>query len=278
MDNTWMLFTTLLPQWLRDSLEQIPEAASELRQLRLRLGQVPLGDFPDGRRELSQRKAVPEDLDCVLGRASGYGAYSSLGLHQGYITASGGHRVGVCGTAVVKDGQVTGMRSITSLCIRVARDYPGCGEGLVEKLCGSALLLGAPGSGKTTLLRDLSRQLGKSESVTVVDERGELFPQGMDAQGVDVLAGCPKAKGLDMLLRTMCPQTIALDEITRPEDCRSLLDAAGCGVRLLATAHGRTRQDLQRRPVYRQLLEAELFDQLVLVRRPGVYELEGMVQ
>lgn len=278
MEHGWTRFLELLPPWLREAVDRHPGAETQLRQLRLRVKQPPAGDFPGGCRVMAARSVTGEDLECVLGRASGYGAYSCIGLNQGYISAPGGHRVGVCGTAVVKDGAVTGMREVTSVCIRVARDYPGCAAKVMPGLWGSALLLGVPGSGKTTLLRDVCRQLAKTAAVAVADERGELFPEGMDRLGVDVLTGCDKARGVDMLLRTMSPQVIAVDEITRAEDCRRLLEAAGCGVRLLATAHGRDRLDLRRRPVYRELLEAGIFDRLVLVNGPGKYETEGFIQ
>ena len=68
-----------------------------------------------------------------------------------------------------------------------------------------------------------------------------------------------------MLLRNMNPQWIAVDEITAPADVQALEQAAYCGVRLLATAHGADLEDLRRRPVYRQLMAAGVFRTIVVL-------------
>ena len=150
---------------------------------------------------------------------------SAATLAQGYITAPGGHRIGVCGEAVIKEGQLTGIRSIRSLCIRVARDFPGLSNGV--HFSGQAMLiLGAPGWGKTTLLRDLARRLASDITVAVVDERQELFPPGFqEGRRMDILFGCPKRQGIETMLKTMTPDCIAVDEITSQEDCAAVLEA-----------------------------------------------------
>ena len=63
------------------------------------------------------------------------------------------------------------------------------------------------------------------------------------------------------------PQVLAVDEITAPEDVAALCAAAGCGVTVLATAHGENREDLLRRAVYAPLWERGLFRRLVTIRR-----------
>lgn len=45
--------------------------------------------------------------------------------------------------------------------------------------------------------------------------------------------------------------------------------AAGCGVTLLATAHGGSLADLRRRPLYRELLDAGIFQAFVFLTRKG---------
>lgn len=144
----------------------------------------------------------------------------------------------------------------------------------------STLILAPPGMGKTTLLRDLIRALSSGEGcpphrVSLADERGEVaalyrgVPQLDVGPGTDVMEGCPKAMALMLLLRGMGPQVLAADEITAPEDVKALLTAAGCGVSLLATAHGESREDLRRRPLYRPLLEEGIFRRLVLIDGQG---------
>ena len=131
--------------------------------------------------------------------------------------------------------------------------------------------------GKTTLLRDLIRCLSTGvwinpKRVGVADERGELGVGSLRAflgPRVDVLAYCPKAAALRMLLRGMSPQVLAADEITDPQDIRAMEQAAGCGVTLLATAHGGSLEDLRRRPLYRELLDAGIFQAFVFLTRQG---------
>ena len=175
---------------------------------------------------------------------------------------------------------MTGIRDVTSLCIRVARDFHGISRG-ADPL-GSVLIIGSPGSGKTTFLRDMIRarsDLGRG-SVAVVDEREEIFPYWNGepcfpaGKGTDVLRGCGKEQGVECVLRTMGPAAIAVDEITARADCRGLLQAGWCGVRLLATVHGADRRDLTRRRVYRPILDCGLFDTLVILGQDKSFRTE----
>ena len=185
--------------------------------------------------------------------------------------------MGLCGKTIVKDGQVLGFRALDSLCIRVARDIPGLAPKNAAEL-GSILILGAPGWGKTTLLRDLARRIADDCVISVVDERGELYPEGFQrGKRMDVLYGFPKPRGMDMVLRTMGPDYIAVDEITADADCAGLIQAANCGVRLIATAHASGIQDLKRRPIYRSLLDSQVFQAIVLLKKDKSYRVERVV-
>ena len=140
----------------------------------------------------------------------------------------------------------------------MARDIRGIALGLSTDR--DLLILGPPGSGKTTLLRDYVRILSRTMAVAVVDERGEIFPEGFSrGMGMDVLTGLKKAKGTDMVLRSMGPEVIAMDEVTEEGDCAALLAAARCGVGLVATAHAASVRDLIERTVYRPLAQSGLF-------------------
>ena len=269
----WKEFLAILPAWLRQEVDG--QGREDLQELRLRLGSPPELVMPGGT-EVSQRKITRDDLSFCINTASRYSPWSAATMAEGYITAPGGHRIGICGEAICKDGQVTGIREVTSLCIRVARDFPGIGK-LALDLRGSILILGAPGWGKTTLLRDMARQLAALGPVAVVDERRELFPEGFDRTGsLDILTGCPKAQGLDMVLRTMGPRYIALDEITAEEDCRGLIQAANCGVTLLATAHAGSSRDFRARRIYWPLVEQRIFQNLVVLHRDKTCTVERM--
>ena len=236
----------ILPQRLRK------EPFDDVRELRLRAGQAPRLITMGGIRDLSG-PVQEEELRYVINAASRYSPWNASSMKYGYLTAPGGHRIGVCG-----EWEGEGLQRISSLCIRVARDVRGIALGL--PIDRDLLILGPPGSGKTTLLRDHIRILSRTMAVAVVDERGEIFPEGFSrGMGTDVLTGLKKAKGTDMVLRSMGPEVIAMDEVTEESDCAALLAAARCGVRLVATAHAASVRDLIERTVYRPLAQSGLF-------------------
>lgn len=274
----WQEFIRLVPHHFRDELNH--SGKDRLQELRLRVGQ-PAKMVLGAENIVLERSATLEDLHYVINTASQYSPWASTSVRRGYITAAGGHRIGLCGDCVVHEGSVTGIHHPTSLCIRVARDFPGIAV-KAANISGSALIIGPPGSGKTTFLRDLIRQhaaLGAG-SISVVDERGELFPSAGDTYcfstgaNTDILTGCPKAHGIDMVLRTMSPQCIAVDEITEESDCRSLIAAAWSGVDLLATAHAATVEDLMTRTVYRPLVSTNLFPTVIVMTKDKLWSVE----
>jgi len=271
----WKELLSILPSWLAQEVDMLREEM--LQELRLRLGQPPQLILKDNILWL-HRKVTADDLNFCINTASRYSPWAAQSSAHGYITAPGGHRIGLCGTAVVHDGNMTGIRTVTSLCIRVARDFPGIAQ-RYSSFSGSILIIGPPGSGKTTLLRDLIRQISMKQTVAVVDERCELFPPGsfMHGKAVDILSGCPKTTGINTLLRTMGPETIAVDEITSPDDCTALLQAGWCGVRLLATAHASSVSDLRQRPLYNPLINKHLFEYILTMHRDKTLYEERMI-
>ena len=252
---------SVLPQRLRS------ERYDDVQEIRLRLGKLPRLVTRNGWRDVEG--AVEErDLSFVLNAASRYSPWTAGSMKDGYLTAPGGHRIGVCG-----EGAGEGITAVSSLCIRVARDVRGIASGLPTE--DSLLILGPPGSGKTTLLRDLIRLCSRNAMVSVVDERRELFPEDFSrGENTDVLCGVDKPRGIDMVLRSMGPQVIAMDEVTSQHDCEALLRAAWCGVRLLATAHADSVRDLRERIVYRPLVKTGLFTKAAVLDRHRTWHLE----
>lgn len=269
----WESLLELLPQWMRRETDRLGrESATELR---LRLGQAP--EIVMGEKSCALGQTVEEtDIRFCLNVATQYSPWAAGTGAQGYLSLPGGHRMGLCGDMVVQNGKPTGFREVRSLCIRVARDFPGIGS-RASPSWGSVLILGPPGWGKTTLLRDIVRTLACTNAVSVVDERGELFPPGFQTgRHTDILRYCGKTQGIDMVLRAMGPSYIAADEITAPEDCCAMLQAQGCGVKLLATAHAFDAADLKSRIVYRPLLENKVFQTLIQLHRDKSYTVERM--
>lgn len=280
MRCAWQAYLNLLPVWMRQAVDKYGK--DSLQELRLRLGQVPELITTAGSIWLTQA-IKREDLSFCVNAASRYSPWSSGTAAQGYITAPGGHRLGLCGQATVSGQQMTGISNISSLCLRVARDFPGIAQ-KASGISGSILIIGPPGIGKTTLLRDLIRlrsEQGKG-SIAVVDERGELFPVVQDkhcfppGKRTDILTGCKKAEGIEVVLRCMGPSCIALDEITAKEDCEALIHAGWCGVSLLATAHASDKLDLYEREVYKPLTRSGLFKTLLILQPDKSWKAERM--
>ena len=267
----------ILPVWIRQVLQEGDMNA--VQEVRLRVGQPLRICTGFHTNNLGVRKVQKEDLDHCINMASRYSPWSVQSLSQGYLTAVGGHRIGICGQIQTEHGLPKGYAEVSSLCIRIARDIPEAARHLGGKR-GSILLIGPPGSGKTTLLRDLIRQkANRGANVCVLDQRGELFPQGefLENASVDVLWNCPKAQAIEIGLRVMRPDYIALDEITGVDDCKALMEAGGCGVELLATAHARSLEDLYHRPIYKALVERKLFHWVVILQPDKSFRAERML-
>lgn len=265
----------LLPDVYGQQLREME--LNRLEELRMGCGRPLRLRYAGQERELWPA-AEPDMIEDVIRRACKQSIYAYADtIRQGYVTVEGGHRIGICGY-----GSGETIRAPSSINIRVARQVIGCANELLGTMTGSTLILGPPGSGKTTLLRDAVRQLSDKRrcSVGLVDERGELsaciggVPQLQIGTRTDVLINVSKATAVMMLLRTMNPVWIALDEITAPVDLEAMEQASYCGVKLLATAHASDMEDLHKRPLYKKLMKTGVFRHAVLLRQDKSYTIE----
>jgi stage III sporulation protein AA len=238
----------------------------------------------------------PSKEDCVklIDLLSNHSLYTmEEQLRRGFITVRGGHRVGLAGKVVLDKGSIRHIRDITCFNIRIAREIPNISTSILPYLLDMSsrsvhqtLIVSPPQQGKTTLLRDLARLISYGTlmpsfpwsglKVAIVDERSELaacvngIPSFDTGPRTDVLDACPKAEGMMMMIRSMSPDVIVVDEIGSDQDARSIHEAMYAGIRVLATAHGRDIEDILRKPVLRELLDQQLFTRIVVLgRRSG---------
>lgn len=243
--------------------------------------------------ENSKQAYLPSaiDITSAMELFSGYSLYAFEDeLSNGFITIEGGHRIGITGKTIVENGSVKTIKNISGLNIRISHEVVGCADRIIKYICkgnevNHTLIISPPGCGKTTLLRDIIRQLSDNcgQTVGVVDERSEIAGcyMGVVQNDVgirtDVLDRCPKATGMLMLIRSMSPDVIAVDEIGKNEDIYAMEDIINSGVRLLCTVHGRGIEDIKIKPVLKTLIEKNIFQRfIVLSCKHGVGSIEGV--
>ena len=278
----------LLPERLSIAAMDISrERMASVEEIRLRSGREMHLTLPEGEFPLPQTRVIGEDLEQVLDRVTEFSRYTAEEtIRMGFATARGGFRIGICGTVVSVGERSEAIRDISSLVIRIPREREDIARPLLPRLLVdgkfvNTLIVSPPGGGKTTLLRDLVRLLSDGTElcapmrVSLVDERGEIaaMHRGIAQLSVgsqtDVMDACPKNLAVPMLLRSMTPQVIALDEIAQQQDVEALCAASGCGVILLATVHAPSWEELSRRPNLSPLLDGVLFERAIIISGQG---------
>ena len=270
----------------------------KLYEIRLRVGRPLFLTYDGGECFLRNRGEEPyvvtqEDLKETLEYVTGYSLYAyEEEIRQGFISVQGGHRVGVTGKVILDGGKIRGMKYISCINVRLAHEIQGCAEEVMPYIqtkdwVAHTLIISPPRCGKTTLLRDIIRQISNGregipgQTVGVVDERCELagcyqgVPQNDVGMRTDVLDGCPKAEGMQMLIRSMSPSVVAVDELGREEDFRAVEAVIHCGCKLIATAHGNSLEDVLAQPFFQKLVEERVFERYILLgkrERAGIIE------
>ncbi len=276
----------LLPKNIQGQLLRMPpEILLKSEELRIRIDR-PIEVIISGEPHFIPYEVSRQDAEQLLSHLSQFSLYTlEEELKRGYITIAGGHRVGLAGKVILEQGMVKAIRDISSFNIRIARQKIGVAESLIPYLYNDVwqhtLIIGAPQTGKTTILRDIARIMSigikslhiPARKVGIIDERSEIagcvhgVPQLEFGVRVDILDGCPKAEGMMMMIRSMSPDILVVDEIGRPEDSMAVLEAVNAGIKLISTTHGHTFEDIQKRPFLADLLSQNVFERFIEIQR-----------
>lgn len=269
--------------------EVTEEYGAGLEEIRARIGQSM--EFCYGNGQVKRLGEIGKrEMEEFLNYLSGYSLYAfEEEIRQGFFTIEGGHRVGLTGHTSCdmagrgKEGQILSVRDISGVNLRVAHEQKGCARNLVPLLwqegsLRNTLIFARPGAGKTTYLRDCIRILSGSSKeegmkICVVDERSEIaascqgIPQNDLGTRTDVLDNCPKSQGMRMVLRSMSPQIIAMDELGGEEDFEMLYQIIYSGSRVLGTVHGDSLSDIVKKPYVQNLLKEHMLQRLVWLQK-----------
>ncbi len=271
----------LPPRFRTKAMEIDDEIKCKAREFRLRVGEQMTVLTAEQEINIPYDSVVRhEDLDTVLDIATGGSVHSSAeSIKAGFLTVPGGHRIGICGTGVYHAGEVSFIKNISSVTLRIAKEFNGISNEIYDEIMQNGefentIIISPPGCGKTTMLRDLIRNLSDGERayrISIADERSEIaakyhaIPQFYTGHHTDIMEALPKADAMMLMLRSMSPEIIAVDEITAEEDIHAMECVTNCGVSLLATAHGYDAECLFARPLYKRLYELDIFRYAVVL-------------
>lgn len=215
-----------------------------------------------------------QDISEIFKKLCNYSVYSFQDqLKNGFVTFFGGHRVGIASSAVMENGKITGIKEISSLNLRIAKEFKNCSKNIYEIIKESskgALIVGPPLSGKTTILRDLARLFSSESKVTIVDERFEIAAcnEGkaqMDVGSSDVLSGFPKPEGILRAVRCLSPNVIICDEIGTFKEAKAINEALNSGVKVIASIHASNEKEILKKPQILWLLHSGAFEKIIVL-------------
>lgn len=276
----------LFPEMIQNRLiKQLHEHWHHIQEIRIRLDK-PIELIFDRHTEwMTDIRPSRKDTIYIMNQLSEFSLYRMEDeLREGYITIEGGHRVGLAGKVNTLGGEVKAIQHITFMNIRVAKEKIGVALPFMPFIYNgyqydNTLLVGAPQTGKTTIIRDMARMISdhrgntSGKKVGIVDERSEIsgsikgIPQHTLGLRADVMDACPKAEGMMMMIRSMSPEVLIVDEIGNEKDVAALMEAINAGVTIICSIHAQTLDDLKKRPSIRPLFMNSVFKRIILLER-----------
>lgn len=253
------------------------------------------GEYRPLKNVLAGNKVIYADsrlIDYIISKATDSSLYSyNNQIKQGFVTVSGGIRVGVTGEAVIGDNEnIKTIKNFSSLCIRIPHEIKNCAATAMNFILGNniknTLIISPPGAGKTTFLRDIARTLSDNSkyfNTLIIDERFEIAASinGLPTMDIgcysDIISGSSKSFGFKEGIRTMRPDIIICDELATKEDVDSVKLAINSGVKVIASAHSSSHNELRKKPEFLSIFTERVFDRyIVLSTRNGMGTYEGV--
>jgi stage III sporulation protein AA len=298
---------------LRDLLTGVNLDFEGLQEIRLRIGRPFIVIYKNKEFWITEHNGITKnrknsylvsqnEIRETMEYISNYSLYAfEEDIRQGFITIQGGHRVGFAGKAIMNEKQIKSIKHISFINIRLSHQVKGCADYVMpyivkDEYVNHTLIISPPRCGKTTLLRDVIRQLSDGDkdsngcTVGVVDERSEIgacymgVPQNDIGLRTDILDCCPKSSGMMMLVRSMSPQVIAVDEVGSREDIDAIEYIISCGCKLIATVHGSSIEDIKSKPVFGKLVREKIFERYIILNNRGhvgnikeIYDARGTI-
>ncbi|MBB6454233.1 stage III sporulation protein AA [Salirhabdus euzebyi] len=270
----------IFPRDLTEKLQNEIVTWDNLEEIRVRVMKPVELVFSTYSRIIKDMIPTESDAQFILSQLSEHSIYRFEDeLRQGYITIEGGHRVGISGKVNTENGLVKAIRHLTFFNFRIAREVKNISQSylpyLFEQNYLNTLLIGPPKCGKTTFLRDIVRFMSNGyqhfppKKVGVIDERSEIaackngIPQHDVGIRTDVMDACPKAEGMMMMIRSMSPDILVVDEIGSENDVKALLEALYAGVTVICSVHGSSIKEIRNRPSLYPLFQNKAFKRFI---------------